>query len=49
MIQFNAAECDRIIKGLVKLQEQTGSEYMWDEYETLAEKVKCYREQVTTD
>ncbi|WNL50953.1 hypothetical protein SCREM2_gp34 [Synechococcus phage S-CREM2] len=49
MIQFNQDEVARLIRGVRCYQDRTGSEYLFDEYEKLADKLQNYQEQVTTD
>jgi hypothetical protein len=48
MIQFNKTDVCQLIRAIQKLKESTGSEYMWDEYEKLEQKVKSYGEEVET-
>jgi hypothetical protein len=49
MIQFNKGDVCQLIRAVQKLKESTGSEYMWDQYEKLEQKVKSYGEEVETD
>jgi len=49
MIQFNKNDVCQLIRAIQKLKESTGSEYMWDEYEKLEQKVKSYGEEVETE
>ena len=48
MIQFNKNDVCQLIRAIQKLKESTGSEYMWDQYEKLEQKVKSYGEEVET-
>ena len=49
MIQFNNDDISRILRATRLYQDQTGSEYLFDEYEKLADKLQNYQEQITTD
>lgn len=49
MIQFNHNDISRLIRATRLYQYQTGSEYLFDEYEKLADKLQNYQEQITTD
>ena len=49
MIQFNKNDVCQLIRAIQKLKESTGSEYMWDEYEKLEQKVKSYGEEVEVE
>ena len=49
MIQFNKNDVCQLIRAVQKLKESTGSEYMWDEYDKLEQKIKSYGEEVETD
>lgn len=44
-MQFKQHEVSQLIKACKLYQEKTGSEYMWDEYETLIEKLEAYKEE----
>jgi hypothetical protein len=44
-MRFNETDMNRLHKACKVCQEQTGSEYMWDEYEDLIRKIKCYSEE----
>ena len=49
MIQFKEEDIYRLIQACSVYQERTGSEYMWDEYEKLKDKLLSYREEISTD
>ena len=44
MIQFKEKDISRLISACKIYQDQTGSEYMWEEYECLIKKLKNYEE-----
>ena len=48
MIQFNKDDVCQLIRAVQKLKESTGSEYMWDQYEKLEQKIRFYGEEVET-
>lgn len=41
-MQFNEKDLSRLLKACEVYQDQTGSEYMWDEYAHLIHKLKNY-------
>ena len=49
MIQFRDHEVFMLLKACKTYQEKTGSEYMWDQYETLIDKLKSYEREVSID
>ena len=48
-IQFSANDCYRLALAIEAYQQKTGSEFMFDEFETLKNKVAAYKEEVTVD
>ena len=42
MMQFNEHDTQRLITACEVYKDQTGSEYMWDEYDHLIHKLKNY-------
>ena len=48
-MRFNDTDIARIIAACKVYQDQTGSEWMWDQYDVLIEKLKTYKEQYSTD
>ena len=44
MIQFNEKDISRLISACKVYQDQTGSEYTWEEYDCLVKKLKNYEE-----
>ena len=49
MIQFNEDEIARLLRGVRCYQDKTGSEYLFDEYEKLANKLQNYQDEITID
>ena len=50
MIQFNADEVARLVLVTRRYKnDQTGSEYQWDLYEKLEQKLLAYYEEVNVD
>ena len=49
MIQFNDDDIARLLRGVRCYQDRTGSEYLFDVYERLADKLQNYQEQIATD
>ena len=47
MMQFKEHEIYKLRKACMAYQNITGSEYIWDEYEALIEKLNAYEEEVT--
>ena len=49
MIQFNEDEVCRLLRATVHYRDQvTGHEVIWDRYNSLIEKLRCYGEEVST-
>tara|TARA_R110002050_G_scaffold157264_1_gene285750 strand:- start:626 stop:799 length:174 start_codon:yes stop_codon:yes gene_type:complete len=48
MIQLNETDVCRLITACDYYKDATGSEYMWDQYELLQNKLKAYGEEVST-
>ena len=48
-MRFNEDDVTRLIRACELYQSRTGSEYMWDEYNALINKLKVYLEQYSTD
>ncbi len=48
-MRLNACDIYRLEKACKMYQEQTGSEYMWDQYENLIEKIYYYKEEYCPD
>ena len=48
-MRFNETDITRIITACKVYQDQTGSEWMWEQYETLINKIRTYKEQYSTD
>tara|TARA_B100001250_G_C19147957_1_gene506725 strand:- start:98 stop:277 length:180 start_codon:yes stop_codon:yes gene_type:complete len=46
MIHFNEKDMARLEKACETYRDQTGSEYMWDEYTELIHKLKNYEEEI---
>ena len=44
-MQFNEKDLSRLLRACEVYQDQTGSEYMWDEYSHLIEKLEQLCEQ----
>ena len=44
-MRLNDSDITRLVKACQLYQEKTGSEYMWDEYNDLINKLKTYKEQ----
>lgn len=47
MIQFNEADVSRLITACDYYKDATGSEYMWEVYDDLQNKLEAYRNEVT--
>jgi len=45
MMKFNSSDITRLIRACRNYQEETGSEYMWEEYEKLIDKLTYYEEE----
>jgi len=48
-MRFNDNDVTRLLTACKLYQEQTGSEWMWEQYDTLINKLKVYQEQYSTD
>ena len=48
-IQFSETDCYRLQLAIEAYQHKTGSEFIWDEFETLKNKVAAYKEEVSVD
>ncbi len=48
-MRFNETDITRIITACKLYQEKTGSEWMWEQYEALINKIRTYKEQYSTD
>ena len=44
-MRFNEEDIHRLISAVEFYKDMTGSEWIWDEYDTLAKKLKVYLEQ----
>jgi len=49
MIQFNQKEVIELIRACKTQQDQTGSEYIWDQYEHLIHKLHVYEKEYEVD
>jgi hypothetical protein len=45
MMKFKSDDITRLVRACRMYQDQTGSEYMWDQYEKLIEKLEYYEEE----
>ena len=45
IMQFKECDIHRLVTACKVYQDQTGSEYMWDEYERIIEKLRTLCEQ----
>jgi hypothetical protein len=45
MMKFNSDDITRLVRACRTYQDQTGSEYMWEQYEKLIEKLEYYEEE----
>ena len=45
MMKFNSDDITRLIRACKNYQDETGSEYMWEKYEKLIEKLEYYEEE----
>ena len=45
MMKLNTDDISRLIRACRMYQDNTGSEYMWDEYNDLIQKLNTYKEQ----
>jgi len=48
-MRFNESDLIRLITACKCYQDQTGSEWMWEQYENLINKIQTYKEQYSTD
>ncbi len=48
-MRLNDTDLTRIITACKLYQEHTGSEWMWEQYESLVNKLKVYKDQYSTD
>ena len=48
-MRLNDADLFRLIEACKLYQEKTGSEYMWDQYDDLINKLRVYQEQYSVD
>ena len=48
-MRFNATDMHRLHTACRVYQEQTGSEWMWDQYEELIKKIHFYSEEYCPD
>ena len=44
-MKFNSDDITRLIRACKYYQDQTGSEYMWEQYENLIQKLEYYDEE----
>ena len=49
MIHFSKTEVCQLIRACAKYKQQTGSEYMWDEYDSLQRKLMEYGEEISEE
>tara|TARA_R110002012_G_scaffold81786_5_gene206919 strand:+ start:133 stop:339 length:207 start_codon:yes stop_codon:yes gene_type:complete len=49
MIQFREDDIHQLIRACNSYQKETGSEFVWDEYEKLKFKLEAYQKEITTD
>ena len=45
MMKLSSADINRLVRACEMYKEQTGSEYMWEEYERLIKKLRYYEEE----
>ena len=45
MMKFNSDDITRLVRACKNYQDETGSEYMWEQYEKLIEKLEYYEEE----
>ena len=48
-MRLNSDDITRLIRACKIYQDQTGSEYLWDQYEHLIEKLEYYHEENCTE
>ena len=48
-MRFNDGDIHRLISACELYKENTGSEYMWEQYDDLINKLKVYLDQYSTD
>ena len=44
-MRLNDTDIARLISACLLYQERTGSEYMWEQYDDLIQKLKAYKEE----
>jgi len=49
IMRLKDSDISRIITACKLYQDQTGSEWMWEQYEALINKLRVYQEQYSTD
>ena len=49
MMRFNEDDICRMIRACEFFKEVTGSEYIWEKYDTLLTKLRTYQEQYSTE
>ena len=49
IMRLNDSDILRLINACKVYQDQTGSEWMWEQYETLVGKLEIYKDQYSTD
>ena len=45
MMKFNSDDITRLFRACRNYQDETGSEYMWEQYEKLIEKLEYYEDE----
>ena len=48
-MRFNEQDIYRLINACKVYQDQTGSEWMWEQYDDLIQKLQVYKEEHTPD
>jgi len=48
MMRFKNEDIVRLIRACEAYKDQTGSEWMWEQYDDLVNKLKVYRDQYST-
>ena len=49
MMRFKNEDIVRLIRACELYKDQTGSEWMWEQYDDLVNKLKVYRDQYSVD
>lgn len=44
-MRFNSDDITKLLRACKVYQDQTGSEFIWDEYQNLIERLEYYREE----